>query len=191
MAGTEPVGAPRWPMALIVVIGIVMIVAPFALSMPSKTSAGQKMLDSFHPLMKPAAVAETVNYYDHTFVGLGPLAKGAVPAASEIPALVDTLASALHTTPAGVETLLHSHFPAMADLLLSFPSLVPLFERVDPGLAYYRPLVDTMQANVTTYAKVDSLPNFNLFTWFFVVPGALMVLLGGYSLFASTRRSRN
>jgi len=175
-------------MALIVVIGIVMIVAPFALAMPSKTSAGQKMLDSFHPLMQPAAVAKTADYYDHTFVNLGPLAKGAIPAASEIPSLINTLAGALHTTPAGVEAFLNSHFPAMAGLLLSFPSLVPLFERVASGLAYYRPLVQTMQANVTNYAKVDSLPNFNLFTWFFVVPGALITLLGVYSLLATSRR---
>jgi len=37
-------------------------------------------------------------------------------------------------------------------------------------LADYKPLVDTMQANVSNYQQVDSLPNFRLFTWFFEVP---------------------
>ena len=34
-----------------------------------------------------------------------------------------------------------------------------------------------MQAQVNNCAKVDSLPNFNFFTWFFVLPGLLLVLL--------------
>jgi hypothetical protein len=29
---------------------------------------------------------------------------------------------------------------------------------------------------------VNSLPSFRLFTWFFVVPGILLVLLSGYGL---------
>ena len=38
------------------------------------------------------------------------------------------------------------------------------------------------QANVNDYASVDSLPNFRLFTWFFVIPGALLMLLAGWGL---------
>ena len=51
------------------------------------------------------------------------------------------------------------------------------------GLQHYKPLVDTMQGNVGDFKKVDSLPSFNLFTWFFVVPGILLVLLSGAGLF--------
>jgi hypothetical protein len=46
-----------WP---VLVIGLALIVAPLAFSLPSKASAGQKMRDGFHPLMQPAAVATTV-----------------------------------------------------------------------------------------------------------------------------------
>jgi hypothetical protein len=38
--------------------------------------------------------------------------------------------------------------------------------------------------------QVNSLPDFRLFTVFFVVPGALRVLLAGYGLFGSTLRGR-
>jgi len=47
----------------------------------------------------------------------------------------------------------------------------------------------TMKANVDNYAQVDSLPNFNLFTWFFVVPGVLLVILSllGLGVFSRKR----
>ncbi len=51
---------------------------------------------------------------------------------------------------------------------------LPIFEQVPGGLAWYKPLVTTMQANVNDYASVNSLPIFNLFTWFFVIPGILL-----------------
>ncbi|MGZ4701907.1 MAG: hypothetical protein ACXV98_11900, partial [Ilumatobacteraceae bacterium] len=50
---------------------------------------------------------------------------------------------------------------------------------------HYEPLVTTMQANVDNYNSVDSLPNFRLFTWFFVIPGLLMFGLSGWGLFFS------
>jgi hypothetical protein len=47
----------------------------------------------------------------------------------------------------------------------------------------------TMQANVDNYRKADELPNMSLFTWFFVVPGLLLVGLGGLGLFADRKRT--
>jgi hypothetical protein len=59
---------------------------------------------------------------------------------------------------------------------------VPIAQQVPGGLAHYKPLVDTMQGNVGDFESVNSLPSFNLFTWFFVVPGILLVLLAGFGL---------
>jgi hypothetical protein len=49
-----------------------------------------------------------------------------------------------------------------------------------------------MQANVHNYAQVDSLPNFRLFTWFFEIPGVLIVVLAllGLGVFARRGGSR-
>jgi hypothetical protein len=66
--------------------------------------------------------------------------------------------------------------PAMTKPLGSFPRLLPVLANVPPGLDTYTPLLTTMQDNVGNYAPVDSLPNMNLFTWFFVVPGVMLVL---------------
>ena len=42
-----------------------------------------------------------------------------------------------------------------------------------------------MSANVTNYKQVNSLPNFNLFAWFFIIPGILLVLLSGAGLWTA------
>jgi hypothetical protein len=74
-------------------------------------------------------------------------------------------------------------------LLGELPQLAPVFSKVPPGLVFYKPLVRAMQANVSNYAKVDSLPDFRLFTWFFVLPGVLLVALAGWPLVTARRRA--
>jgi hypothetical protein len=111
--------------------------------------------------------------------------------------LVPMLAQALHMTPAQVRAMLSVQTPALATALASLPAMrqdfqvllatmaqnTGIFARVPAGLAHYQPLVRTMQGNVTDYQQVNSLPDFRLFTWFFVIPGVLLVLLAGYGLF--------
>jgi hypothetical protein len=173
----------RWVLWPVLVIGIALILSPLVISLPSKAGAGQKMLNGFHPFMQPASVATTVKFYDDTFTALGPVAAGGVVASGEIPALFAGLANALHETQPQVAAFLSTSFPAMAQLLEKFPQLTPIFKNVAAGLAWYKPLVATMQAQQSNYAKVDSLPNFNLFSWFFIIPGILLVALAGLGLF--------
>ena len=52
-------------------IGLVLVIAPFALGLPGKSAAGQRMLNGFQPIMQPDQVKVTANYYDHVFVPLG------------------------------------------------------------------------------------------------------------------------
>ncbi|HXZ83263.1 MAG TPA: hypothetical protein VED84_05895 [Acidimicrobiales bacterium] len=175
----------HWP---VLVIGVLLIVLPFTVSMPSRTSAGQKLLNAFHPIMQPASVRTTVSYDVNTFTPLGPFASGAVAAAPELPKFMAALATALHMTPAQLQAFLGKNAPTFGLILTTFPKLVPIFTKVPPGLAFYKPIVDTMQAQVNNFAAVDSLPNLNLFTWFLVVPGILLVLLAGLPLLLARRR---
>ncbi|HEX9416279.1 MAG TPA: hypothetical protein VF895_06185 [Gaiellaceae bacterium] len=64
---------------------------------------------------------------------------------------------------------------------------VGIFSQVPAGLKHYGPLVNTMQANVDNYRQVNSLPSFRLFAWFFMVPGAFLIMLAGYGLFGGWR----
>jgi hypothetical protein len=195
----------------VLVVGLALVIAPFALSLPSKAGAGERMLGSFRPIMQPDQVRTTAYYYDDVFVPLGKVApmmsaqnvarfKAYVAAFGGVQAdaakLVPMLATALHTTPAQVQTMLRREVPAMAAMLQNLPRMsadfgsfagtmqqnTDVFAQVPAGLEHYKPLVRTMQANIENYRQVDSLPSFRLFTWFFVVPGASLVLLAALGL---------
>lgn len=51
----------------------------------------------------------------------------------------------------------------------------------------FAPMIATMQENVENYQGVDALPPFDLFPWFFVVPGALVV---GFAVASRPRPDR-
>jgi hypothetical protein len=172
------------------------------------------MLNGFQPIMQPDQVKTTANYYDHVFVPLGKVTpmmsaqnlarfqaytKGFSGMQTDAARLVPMLAQALHMTPAQVQKLMATQLPSMAAMLQNLPGMqrdfggllgtmqqnVGIFSQVPAGLAHYRPLVRTMQGNVTNYRQVNSLPDFRLFTFFFVVPGILLILLAGYGLFGN------
>jgi hypothetical protein len=163
----------------VLVIGVALIVAPLAMGMPGKAAAGQRMLNGFQPIMAPAHVQTTADYYYKVFVPLGQI----TPLFSNANAdkfggyLQGMQASGLKIPPAAAKDF--------TQLVGVMKQSVPIAQRVPAGLAWYKPLVDTMSANVDNYEQVNSLPNFNLFTWFFVVPGILLVLLAGGGLWTA------
>lgn len=206
----------RWVLWPIFVLGIALIVVPLAISMPSKASDGQAMLDDFRPIMEPSSVETTVDYYDNVFVNLRPVAEamsketvtkfnqygqGIAAVQGESAKLVPTLAQATGQTPAQVEQFLGQQFPAMSQLFGSLPQLsqdfggllglmgqnVQTFERVPPGLDHYEPLVRTMERQQDNYASVDSLPPFALMAWSFVAIGIFLVVLSAIGLFRGRR----
>jgi hypothetical protein len=203
----------------VIVIGLALVIAPFAMGLPSKAAAGQRMLNGFQPIMQPDQVAATARYYNDVFVPLGTVTpmmsagnlarfqtylKGFGGMQADAAKLVPLLAQALHVTPVQVQALMASQLPAMAALLRNLPAMqrdftallgtmqknVGIFAQVPAGLAHYEPLVTTMQANVDNFRQVNSLPDFRLFTAFFVVPGALLILLAGYGLFGAPLTER-
>ena len=198
----------------VLVIGLALVIAPFALGLPGKAAAGQRMLNGFQPIMQPDQVQVTANYYDHVFVPLGKVTpmmsaqnlarfqgymNGFGGMQTDAAKLVPMLAQAMHMTPAQVQQMMATHLPAMSGMLQNLPAMqrdfsgllgtmhqnVGVFSQVPAGLAHYKPLVRTMQGNVDNYRQVNSLPDFRLFTAFFVVPGVLLVLLAGIGLFGN------
>ena len=179
----------RIVLAALLVIGVALIAAPFAFSMFDRTSNGEKMVNSFRPVMQPASVQKTTYYYNQVFTPLGPFSKMMPGVAADAQKLVPALAQALHMTPAQVQQMLKTQFPSMAAMLQSLPQAEKIFNQVPPGLAHYKPLVTTMNANVDNYAAVDSMPAMGLFPWFFIVPGILIVLFDLYLLVGDYRPS--
>jgi hypothetical protein len=200
----------------VLVIGALLIVLPFAFQMPSRTAAGARMMNSFQPIMQPNQVQKTAYYYDNVFTPLGKVApainaqtvakfdhylKGFGGMQTDAQKLVPALAQAMHMTPAQVQAYMGKQFPTMSAMLANMPQMqkdfggfigmmranTGIFGQVNAGLAHYKPLVTTMQANVNDFQSVNSLPSFRLFTWFFLIPGLLLFLLAGFGLWYEHR----
>ena len=145
-----------WP---VLAIGALLVVLPFAFQMPSRTAAGDRMMKDFQPVMGAAHVQKTADYYNKVFVPLGTVAT--------------------QFTGAATNPQMQAQLKPLMPML---QPVIPVFRQVPAGLAWYKPLVTTMQANVGNYSSVSKLPSFKLFTWFFVVPGVLLVLIAGFGL---------
>ena len=197
-------------------LGIGLIVAPISMSMFSRANDGQRMVNQFRPIMQPASVQTTADYYNNVFTKLRPIALAMTPQTvakfngylqgfqglqADGQKLVPALAQAMHVSPAQVQHLMATEFPAMSQMLASLPQMqkdfsgllglmaanVNTFKQVPPGLDHYKPLVTTMQGNVDSYASVDALPRMGLFPWFFIIPGILIVLASSFMLVENWR----
>jgi hypothetical protein len=204
-------------MWVVLVVGVALIVAPFAMGLPGKSAGGERMIDAFGPIMDEQNVQTTSDYYYDVFVPLGDV----VPAMSQenvdrfnaylagftalgvdAQQMVPALSAAMGMPEADVRAYMASEFPAMTEMMQGLPQMqtdftgllgvmdanVGIFERVPAGLDHYEPLVTTMSEQRENYDKVASLPDFRLFTWFFVIPGAVLVLLAVAGLWASRGR---
>jgi hypothetical protein len=199
-------------------IGLVLFAMPLLISLPGKARAGERMMQNFEPIMQPANVATTVDYYDNVFVPLGKVSpalndesvatfqgylQGMGGMEAEGQKLMASMAAQTGMTPEQLQAYMAKEYPSMTGLLQNMPQMqkdfgqfmtmmaanTDIFARVPAGLAHYKPLVDTMQGNVDNYDSVSSLPNFNLFTVFFMVPGALLALLAAIGLLAGRERT--
>jgi hypothetical protein len=188
----------RAALAVLLVIGVGLIVAPLAMSMFPRANKGEQMVNDFRPIMQPANVQTTADYYYNTFTKLRPiaLAMNAQTAATlkgysqGITAMMQDLAK----MPPAQQQALARQYPAMAQMLKGLPQMqktldgftamiagnLQTFKNVPPGLDHYKPLVDTMQTNVDNYAAVDAMPSMGFFPWFFVIPGIVFVLIAAY-----------
>lgn len=160
----------------VLVIGAVLIVAPLAMGLPGKAAAGGRMLADFQPIMAPEQVQKTSDYYYDVFVPLGRITPMFTQAnATKFENYLQGMqASGLQIPPAAARDF--------TGLVAVMKQAVPIAAQVPAGLAHYKPLVDTMQGNVSDFRQVNSLPSFDLFAWFFIVPGILLVLLAGAGL---------
>src|SRR5581483_2376222 len=122
----------------VLVTGLALVIAPFALGLPGKSAAGQRMLNGFQPIMQPQQVRVTADYYDNVFVPLGSVTpmmsarnlatfqaylKGFPGVQTDAAKLAPMLAQALHMTPAQVQALMAAQLPSMAAMLQNLPAM--------------------------------------------------------------------
>jgi len=171
-------------------IGVALVVTPFALSLPTKAAAGERMMTGFQPIMQPDQVAKTATYYNDVFVPLGNVTP--MMSAQNLAKFQGYLngfgAMQAQVDPA-VLPMLQQMGRDFGGLLGTMQQNVGIFSQVPAGLAHYQPLVTTMQANVENYEQVNSLPDFRLFTVFFVLPGVLLTGIAVFGLFGDRMRA--
>ena len=59
---------------VLLLIGVGLIVVPVSMSMFGRSSDGARMVTTFRPIMQPANVQTTADYYNNVFTKLRPIA---------------------------------------------------------------------------------------------------------------------
>jgi hypothetical protein len=129
-------------------LGVAVVAAPVAFQMFDRAPQGADMIEDFRPMMTRERVQSVQGY----FVTLG-AAEGQLRA-NALPLLVE----------AGGDP---ADLPAISQWSADWPTI----------LTDFNPMVATMSDNVDNYEAVAALPSFDLFPWFFVIPGALVAIL--------------
>jgi 4-amino-4-deoxy-L-arabinose transferase-like glycosyltransferase len=143
----------RWPFVAAALVGVGLIAAPAVFGMFTKAPKGAQMISSFKPYM----TAPRLNGYQRDLQQID-------AGVSE----VDTnVAPALEASPAGPAAFAHFRrsYPDFASFDRQWPTIDRTMER----------LMNSVQGNLGNYEAVAALPSFNLFPYFFVVPGLLIL----------------
>ncbi len=160
LAGARSRGAAA--PAAVLLIGATLIVFPFATGMFQRAPKGARMIAAFAPYMRPARLAS----YD---LDVRQLDEGFTEAAAKGPSLLSP-----HAGSATARRQFGASDPELIQFEQQWPQTHETLTR----------LLGTIQGNRGNYEAVAALPRFTLFPWFFIVPGAILVLLAAAALAA-------
>jgi hypothetical protein len=139
----------------VLLVGGALIAFPFATRMLDRTPEGAHMITAFKPYMQPTRLAS----YD---LDVRQLNEGFSEAAAKGPTLLSP-----HVGASAAQKQFDTSNPQLAE----FDKQWPATQSTLTGL------LDTIRANRNNYEAVAALPRFTLFPWFFIVPGAILLLL--------------
>lgn len=159
--GNDRPGGRRWPLVVILVVGVGLALAPAAFRMFERAPEGGTMIEEFRPFMNEATITDFRGYLD------------------EIGAARDETTSELQPALGTPE-----------EFAAEYPQAAAFVEQWDGIDADMSDMLDTIDANRDEFDGVSSLPPFALFPWFFVIPGVLLVALAAVSLVRTGRGRR-
>jgi hypothetical protein len=148
---------------LSIALGFLMIASATLLSWPTKTAKADNLNTALRPVM-------TQEQADGAHGALMIVRNMGTEMRDE---MLPALASQMGMTPSEMTTYLSENFPAVGGMLTS----------MDQMQGRFQDMADTMSANVGNYDTIKPL-SMEPINWFFIVAGALIVMLGGLALFA-------
>lgn len=178
------------------------------------------MIDAFGPIMDQDNIDITATYYYEVFVPVGDVVPamtqenidrfngyldGSTALCVDAENTAPASAAVMQMPEGNVYAFMGEQFPAMTDMLESLPEMqidfagllglmgsnVAIFQQVPAGFGHYEPLVTTMQAEISIYNKVSSLPDFRIFTWFLVIPGVILTGIAVAALVLDRRKKND
>lgn len=159
-------GLRRAPLIAALAVGVGLALAPAIFGMFTAGPLGGQMIDDFRPFMQPGELAT----FDDHLATIG-------AAADDVE---ERVVPRLEAAGALAPGELSRSYPATATFLDEWPT-------IDSQMTT---MLDDIAANVDNFAAVDALPPFDLFPWFFVVPGLLVAGLAAAALRAGPAPGR-
>ena len=157
----------RAALTVVALIGAFLIVLPLATSLPGKSAASGAMMSAFRPAMTNTALAQAQTDL-HTMDAMSAqLQTGVFPA----------VAAQMNMTPQQLVAYLGTTYPAVGQGLASYGSMH----------TYFSQLLTTMTTQQANFQQADQIPTGFLpptsMTLLLVLPGALLLAIGGLGLF--------
>ncbi len=157
---------PRAGGIIAVVLGAMLVIVPFALSLPTKAADA----DQLNANLRPVYTAELMGQATVAVKTVG--AMGTEMSGAMLPALADQLGMSQDE----LQTFLGQNFPATAAALQSMPA----------SMGRFQGLVDTFQANLDNYDTMTSV-SFAPIIWTVIVGGAVMFFMGIWAFIMGRR----
>jgi hypothetical protein len=149
----------RW-LAVLALLGAALIIMPFAFTMFSRAPKGAAMLKEFRPFMTTARLNGFQEDIRQINAGVREAGTGV----------------AKFLIPGSNGAVIRTRFDA------AYPTFAQFSGQWGAINTHMTDLLDKVQGNLPNYQAVAALPSFTLFPLFFVIPGALVLLLVGASL---------
>ena len=146
--------------ALILLVGIALIAAPFAYRMFDRAPAGADMMEDFEPVLTRENVT-TFQGHMETFGGMR----------EDMNKMMPAFAQQMGLTEEQLNQMIGEQFPALANGM----------EQMDVMGEDFNMVITVMDNNVENFQKANELP-MRTMPWFFVVAGGIIVVLSGAQL---------
>lgn len=145
---------------LILLVGIALIIAPFAYKMFDRASAGADMMEAFEPVLTRDNVT-TFQGHLQTFGGMQ----------EDMNMMLPAFAQQMGMTEDQLNQMMGEEFPALTEGMQQMDTMGQDFNTV----------ITVMDENVENFQKANELP-MRTMPWFFIIAGGAIVVLSGVQL---------